>query len=124
LAGRQLAGATVNTEGAFPGAHSSAYLYFMAPRIILFRVEQSRRTPVEEVGFVSAPGTSPPTSSSEGCDFEKLDYLLVTSGHGGFPAALRHRLADARCLNRAVHRAPGPKRCAREGLRTLPPCHR
>ena len=43
----------------FPGAYGSAYLYFMVPRIILFRTEHSRRTLVEKVDFVSAPGTSP-----------------------------------------------------------------
>jgi glutaconate CoA-transferase, subunit B len=44
----------------FPGAYGSAYLYFMVPRIILFRLEHSRRTLVERVDFISAPGTSPP----------------------------------------------------------------
>jgi glutaconate CoA-transferase, subunit B len=44
----------------FPGAYGSAYLYFMVPRIILFRLEHSRRTLVEQVDFISAPGTSPP----------------------------------------------------------------
>jgi glutaconate CoA-transferase, subunit B len=44
----------------FPGSYGSAYLYFMVPRIILFRIEHSRRTLVEKVDFVSAPGTSPP----------------------------------------------------------------
>jgi glutaconate CoA-transferase, subunit B len=44
----------------FPGAYGSAYLYFMVPRIILFRLEHSRRTLVEKVDFISAPGTSPP----------------------------------------------------------------
>ncbi|HML07381.1 MAG TPA: CoA-transferase [Xanthobacteraceae bacterium] len=44
----------------FPGAYGSAYLYFMVPRIILFRTEHSRRTLVEMVDFISAPGTSPP----------------------------------------------------------------
>lgn len=44
----------------FPGSYGSAYLYFMVPRIILFRTEHSRRTLVEKVDFVSAPGTSPP----------------------------------------------------------------
>jgi glutaconate CoA-transferase, subunit B len=32
----------------------------MVPRIILFRLEHSRRTLVERVDFISAPGTSPP----------------------------------------------------------------
>lgn len=44
----------------FPGAYGSAYLYFMVPRIILFRTEHSRRALVETVDFISAPGTSPP----------------------------------------------------------------
>ncbi len=44
----------------FAGAYGSAYLYFMVPRIILFRLEHSRRTLVDKVDFISAPGTSPP----------------------------------------------------------------
>jgi glutaconate CoA-transferase, subunit B len=44
----------------FPGSYGSAFLYFAVPRIILFRTEHSRRTLVEKVAFVSAPGTSPP----------------------------------------------------------------
>jgi glutaconate CoA-transferase subunit B len=44
----------------FPGAYGSAYLYFMVPKIILFRLEHSRRTLVDHVDFISAPGTSPP----------------------------------------------------------------
>ncbi len=47
-------------EMRFPGAYGSAYLYFMVPRIILFRTEHSRRTLVEQVDFISAPGISPP----------------------------------------------------------------
>jgi len=47
-------------KARFPGAYGSAYLYFMVPRIILFRLEHSRRTLVDKVDFVSAPGTSPP----------------------------------------------------------------
>jgi glutaconate CoA-transferase subunit B len=44
----------------FPGAYGSAYLYFVVPRIILFRTEHSRRSLVERVDFISAPGASPP----------------------------------------------------------------
>jgi len=42
------------------GSFGSAYLYFMVPRVILFREEHSRRALVPEVDFVSAPGTSAP----------------------------------------------------------------
>jgi len=44
----------------FPGSFGSAYLYFVVPKVILFREEHSRRVLVPRVSFVSAPGTSPP----------------------------------------------------------------
>ena len=44
----------------FPGSFGSGYLYYVVPRVILFRTEHSRRTLVEKVDFVSAPGWSPP----------------------------------------------------------------
>ena len=53
-------GDPAHPRARFPGAHGSAYLYFMVPRIILFRLEHSRRTLVDKVDFISAPGTSPP----------------------------------------------------------------
>lgn len=40
------------------GSFGSAYLYFVVPRVILFRWEHSRRTLVEKVDFISAPGVS------------------------------------------------------------------
>lgn len=47
-------------QARLAGCYGSAFLYFTVPRIILFRTEHSRRTLVERVAFVSAPGTSPP----------------------------------------------------------------
>ena len=44
----------------FPGSFGSAYLYFVVPRVILFREEHTPRTLVKKVDFISAPGTSPP----------------------------------------------------------------
>lgn len=44
----------------WPGTFGSAYLYFVVPRVILFREEHTRRVFVPKVDFVSAPGTSPP----------------------------------------------------------------
>jgi glutaconate CoA-transferase subunit B len=44
----------------FPGSFGSAYLYYVVPRVILFRLEHTRRTLVPKVDFISAPGTSPP----------------------------------------------------------------
>ena len=49
-----------NTRIRWPGSFGSAYLYFLVPRVILFREEHSRRVFVEKVDFVSAPGTSEP----------------------------------------------------------------
>ncbi|HEY6334459.1 MAG TPA: CoA-transferase [Alphaproteobacteria bacterium] len=46
------------TNVRWPGSFGSAYLYFLVPRVILFREEHSRRALVERVDFVSAPGTS------------------------------------------------------------------
>ena len=43
----------------FPGSFGSAHLYYVVPKVILFRTEHSRRTLVSKVGFVSAPGGSP-----------------------------------------------------------------
>lgn len=42
------------------GSFGSAYLYFTVPKVILFREEHSRRTLVDRVDFISAPGTSEP----------------------------------------------------------------
>ena len=42
----------------FPGSFGSAHLYYVVPKVVLFRTEHSRRTLVERVSFVSAPGAS------------------------------------------------------------------
>jgi len=42
----------------FPGSFGSAYLYYVVPKVILFRVEHSRRTLVPNVDFISAPGAN------------------------------------------------------------------
>jgi glutaconate CoA-transferase subunit B len=47
-------------QARFPGSFGSSYLYFVVPRVILFREEHTPRTLVDKVDFISAPGTSPP----------------------------------------------------------------
>lgn len=42
----------------WPGCFGSSYLYFLVPRVILFREEHSPRVLVDKVDFVSAPGVS------------------------------------------------------------------
>lgn len=43
----------------FPGSFGSAHLYYVVPKVVLFRIEHSRRSLVPRVSFISAPGTSP-----------------------------------------------------------------
>ena len=54
------AGAYPRSDVRWPGSYGSAYLYFLVPKVILFREEHSPRVFVPKVDFVSAPGTSPP----------------------------------------------------------------
>ncbi|HEX2114828.1 MAG TPA: CoA-transferase [Alphaproteobacteria bacterium] len=42
----------------FPGSFGSAFLYYVVPRVILFREEHTPRVMVPKVDFVSAPGVS------------------------------------------------------------------
>jgi glutaconate CoA-transferase, subunit B len=70
LGGGQIDGqANINLVGAgqypksavrWPGSFGSAYLYYLVPRVILFREEHTRRVMVPQVDFVSAPGASEP----------------------------------------------------------------
>ncbi len=46
------------SKARFPGSFGSAYLYFLIPRVILFRQEHNRKIFVPKVDFVSAPGVS------------------------------------------------------------------
>lgn len=77
----------------FPGSFGSAYLYFVVPRIILFRVEHSRRTLVEQVDFISAPGTSPPGVYRPGGPVALVTGLCrfdFDKSRGGFTLASIH----------------------------------
>lgn len=49
-------GAYPKTDVRWPGSFGSAYLYYLVPRVILFREEHTRRVFVPKVDFVSAPG--------------------------------------------------------------------
>jgi glutaconate CoA-transferase subunit B len=56
----------------WPGSFGSAYLYFLVPRVILFRQEHSPRVLVPKVEFISAPGTSPPEVDRPGGPYALL----------------------------------------------------
>jgi glutaconate CoA-transferase subunit B len=77
----------------FPGSFGSAYLYYVVPKVILFRTEHSRRTLVPKVDFISAPGVSEPNVFRPGgpialitnrCLFSFADgRFTLTSVHPG-----------------------------------------
>jgi glutaconate CoA-transferase, subunit B len=50
----------------WPGCFGSSFLYFMVPRVILFREEHSPRVFVDKVDYISAPGTSEGVARSGG----------------------------------------------------------
>jgi glutaconate CoA-transferase subunit B len=53
-------GAYPANEVRWPGSFGSAYLYYLVPKVILFREEHTRRVLVPKVDFISAPGVSAP----------------------------------------------------------------
>ena len=67
-------GSYPNVDVRWPGSFGSAYLYFLVPRVILFREEHSRRVMVRKVDFVSSPG-----ASEEGTYRRGGPYAMVTS---------------------------------------------
>ena len=60
-------------KARFPGSFGSAYLYYIVPKVILFRQEHSARSLVPKVDFISAPGLSKPNVYRPGGP-----YALVT----------------------------------------------
>jgi glutaconate CoA-transferase subunit B len=46
------------TDVRWPGSFGSAYLYYLVPKVILFREEHTRRVLVPKVDFISSPGVS------------------------------------------------------------------
>ncbi len=70
-------GSYPNVSTRFPGGYGSAFLYFLIPRVILFREEHSRRVLVPKVDFVSAPGTSPPSVHRTGGPHALVTRLCV-----------------------------------------------
>ena len=87
LGGGQIDGhGNVNLVGAgpypqakvrWPGSFGSAYLYYIVPRVILFREEHSRRVFVPRVDFISAAGSSPEGSYRPGGPHALLTPLCL-----------------------------------------------
>jgi len=86
-------GAYEHPNVRFPGSFGSAYLYYVVPKVILFRTEHSRRTLVPKVDFISAPGASvgnvyrpggPIALVTNRCLFNFLDgHFVLASVHPG-----------------------------------------
>lgn len=64
-----------NTDVRWPGSFGSSYLYFLVPRVILFREEHTRRVMVPKVEFISAPGVSAPNVYRVGGPYALLTGL-------------------------------------------------
>src|SRR6185437_10397214 len=67
----------------FPGSFGSAYLYYVVPKVILFRTEHSRRTLVPKVSFTSAPGASEPNIYRPGGPIALVTNRCLFSFAGG-----------------------------------------
>lgn len=59
-------------KARFPGSFGSGYLYYVVPRVILFRLEHTARTLVEKVDFISAPGISAPNVYRPGGPYKMI----------------------------------------------------
>lgn len=71
------AGGYPESKVRWPGSFGSAYLYYIVPRVILFREEHSRRVFVPRVDFISAPGSSPEGSYRPGGPHALLTPLCL-----------------------------------------------
>ena len=95
LSGGQIDGqANINLTGIgdypamdvrWSGAFGSAFLYYLVPKVILFRQEHTRRIFVPKVDFVSSPGTSEPGVARRGGPYALVTGLCVMmfDGHRG-----------------------------------------
>ena len=91
-------GAYPGTTARWSGCFGSAYLYLLVPKVILLREEHTKRTLVEQVDFISAPGSSPANVYRPGgphalvtsrCLF-MFERDLFGEGKGGFRLASLH----------------------------------
>ena len=67
----------------FPGSFGSGYLYYVVPKVILFRLEHSRRTLVPKVSFISAPGGNEPNVHRTGGPIALVTNRCLFAFHNG-----------------------------------------
>ncbi len=120
-----------NMKKRFSGSFGSGLLYFVVPKVILFREEHSPRTLVEKVDFVSAPGSSPPEVYRPGgphalitnkCIFdfdrEKARFRLRTVHDGRSVEEVREATGFNFDEGDAVTETPAPSPARLERLRS------
>jgi glutaconate CoA-transferase, subunit B len=93
------------SDQRFPGSFGSAYLYFVVPRVILFREEHTPRTLVDTVDFISAPGTSEPGVFRTGGPHALVTSLCVfmfDTSRARFTLASTHPGVSARDVRAAT----------------------
>jgi glutaconate CoA-transferase subunit B len=103
----------------WPGSFGSAYLYFVVPRVILFREEHTPRVLVDKVDFISAPGVSEPQVYRTGGPHALLTGMalfMFDKGKGRFRLVSLH---PGRTLDE-VREATGFEFDVDTGLRTTP----
>jgi glutaconate CoA-transferase, subunit B len=115
----------------FPGSFGSAFLYFVVPRVILYREEHSPRTTPQRVDVVSAPGTSPPGVYRPGgpvalvtgraafaFDRARPGFTLVSTHPGETAASVRAATGFAYDAGSPLPETPGLDDAERRLLRT------
>jgi glutaconate CoA-transferase, subunit B len=118
-------------ERRFPGSFGSAFLYFVVPRVILYREEHSPRTTPARVDVVSAPGTSPPGVYRPGgpvalvtgraafaFDRERPGFTLVSTHPGETAQSVRGATGWAYETRSPLVETPGLDDAERRLLRT------
>lgn len=115
----------------FPGSFGSALMYYVIPKVILFREEHSPRTLVEKVDFVSAPGASPANVHRPGgphalvtgrCvmtwDREKRRFRLLSVHPGETVESVQAATGFDFDVDEGVHETPLPSESRLEAIRT------
>lgn len=74
-----------NSDIRWPGSFGSGYLYYLVPRVILFREEHTRRVFVPKVDFISTPGVSDANTYRTGGPYAMVSPLCLM----GFDAKKR-----------------------------------
>ncbi|HXW19951.1 MAG TPA: CoA-transferase [Roseiarcus sp.] len=70
-------GSYPRSDKRWGGCFGSTFLYFLVPRVILFREEHTKRVMVEKVDFISAPGRSEKGVYRRGGPFALLTGLAL-----------------------------------------------